>query len=273
MRTLQISIIPWQIEYYLNKLIKIHTWNVSVLEKENTLDYENMFGHSEVSENNEASFCSPQQTPQSTHDQVGFDHPCDISHLLHQLDPQIGQIQNHVVPCYMKANTLWLKPKLGWVKVNTDGAVCRNGNIAGCGGLIRDHQGNWLKGFIKNVGISSPEGAEAWGILCVLNLAWELWKKRASIGSISSSQKSMKLSPMEVIAFREAVNIKLVGVDFSVSEIQTYRHVSNGFVSTTSGKAYTLGAETLSDIGDPFKEDVIDDAERKMTFLFCDCGN
>ncbi|KAF7812956.1 U-box domain-containing protein 11 [Senna tora] len=98
-------------------------------------------------------------------------------------------------------------------------------------------------------------------------------KKRASVGSISSSQESMKLSPMEAIALREAVNIKLVGVGFSVNEIQTDRHVSNVFVGTTSGKAYNLGAETLSDIRDPSEEDVIDDAERKMTFLFCDCGN
>ncbi|KAF7839851.1 ribonuclease H [Senna tora] len=55
----------------------------------------------------------------------------------------------------------WLKPEYGWVKVNTDGAVWRNSNIAGCGGLIRDHHGAWIKGFMRNIGISSPVGAEA----------------------------------------------------------------------------------------------------------------
>ncbi|KAF7826851.1 ribonuclease H [Senna tora] len=73
-----------------------------------------------------------------------------------------------------KSPTSWDVIWKSWVKVNTDGAVGSTGNIAGCGGLIRDHQGNLIKGFIKNLGISSPEGAEAWGIVCGLNLAWDL---------------------------------------------------------------------------------------------------
>ncbi len=50
----------------------------------------------------QVSFCFPRQTPQLTHDQVEFDHPYDILHLQHQLDPYIEQTQNHVAPYTIK---------------------------------------------------------------------------------------------------------------------------------------------------------------------------
>ncbi|KAF7844638.1 ribonuclease H [Senna tora] len=46
----------------------------------------------------------------------------------------------------------WKKPEDGWVKVNTDGAVCRESNLGGCGGIIRDSNGfklAWKLGFHK----------------------------------------------------------------------------------------------------------------------------
>ncbi|KAF7808054.1 ribonuclease H [Senna tora] len=45
----------------------------------------------------------------------------------------------------------WRKPMVGWIKVNTDGAVCRSSRKAGCGGIIRDNYGNWIKGFVSNL--------------------------------------------------------------------------------------------------------------------------
>jgi hypothetical protein len=50
--------------------------------------------------------------------------------------------------------TQWIcwKPLIvGRVKLNTDGA-CKVGGGAGCGGLIRGSDGQWLGGFAKNVG-------------------------------------------------------------------------------------------------------------------------
>lgn len=105
------------VSYTFRLLVRL-TWNIAFfLVKVYSLDYENKFVHSVVNENDdveiaynhmtshvlllsflEVSFCFLQQTPQLTHDQEELDHPCDISHLQHQLDPQIEQTQNPLAP-------------------------------------------------------------------------------------------------------------------------------------------------------------------------------
>lgn len=66
----------------------------------------------------------------------------------------------------------WMKPKQGWWKLNTDGCVKMRGNKAGCGGVIRDYIGDWKCGFTYNMGQSTIEEAEAWGIFRGLKLCW-----------------------------------------------------------------------------------------------------
>jgi ribonuclease HI len=51
----------------------------------------------------------------------------------------------------------------GWVKLNTDGASKEEG-WAGCGGIIRGSDGEWLGGFAKNLGRCSAFVAELWGV-------------------------------------------------------------------------------------------------------------
>jgi len=58
----------------------------------------------------------------------------------------------------------WKEPPIGWVKINTDGA-CKDGSIAGCGGLIRGSEGEWLAGFSKFLGKCNAFIAELWGVL------------------------------------------------------------------------------------------------------------
>jgi ribonuclease HI len=65
----------------------------------------------------------------------------------------------------------WVPPKENFVKLNTDGAS-NNNNVAGCGGLVRDREGDWLGGFAKYVGSSSAVVAEAWGVLEGLRYVW-----------------------------------------------------------------------------------------------------
>lgn len=49
------------------------------------------------------------------------------------------------------AQSTWEKPVQGWFKLNVDGAFgSRQGNIA-CGGLIRDSNGAFVKGFYSKV--------------------------------------------------------------------------------------------------------------------------
>ena len=70
---------------------------------------------------------------------------------------------------------------MGWVKLNIDGAVTRNPGASSAGGLIRNDQGCWLKGFSANLGRSSNIAAELWAILLGLRLAWEQGYRRVVI--------------------------------------------------------------------------------------------
>ena len=39
----------------------------------------------------------------------------------------------------------WEKPPMGWAKLNSDGSAIGSTRRAGGGGVIRDHDGQWLK--------------------------------------------------------------------------------------------------------------------------------
>ena len=54
----------------------------------------------------------------------------------------------------------WNKPELNWYKLNTDGSSIGNPRKAGGGGLIQNHEGGWVKGFSRDIGISSSVNAE-----------------------------------------------------------------------------------------------------------------
>lgn len=49
----------------------------------------------------------------------------------------------------------WERPNKGWVKLNTDGSSSGNLGPAGCGGILRDKNGDWLLGFSKKIRIAS----------------------------------------------------------------------------------------------------------------------
>ncbi|GAU26682.1 hypothetical protein TSUD_314590 [Trifolium subterraneum] len=55
----------------------------------------------------------------------------------------------------------WLPPKANFVKLNTNGAS-KDNTVAGCGGVTRDCQGEWIGGFAKCVGVSLAFVAEMW---------------------------------------------------------------------------------------------------------------
>ena len=49
----------------------------------------------------------------------------------------------------------WNKPNVGRHKLNTDGASMGNPGKAGGRGVIRDHRGCWVQGFVRKIGITS----------------------------------------------------------------------------------------------------------------------
>ena len=68
----------------------------------------------------------------------------------------------------------WEKPPRGWMKLNTDGSAMRSPDRAGGGGLIRDHDGAWLKGFARGLGFTNSALAEIWALRDGLLLAKEM---------------------------------------------------------------------------------------------------
>ena len=58
----------------------------------------------------------------------------------------------------------WEKPQSGWIEMNTDGSSNESSRIAGCGGVLRDEQGRWIKGFAKKIGIINSFITEMWGL-------------------------------------------------------------------------------------------------------------
>ena len=54
----------------------------------------------------------------------------------------------------------WTKPNLGWVKLNTDGAVGGVPGKAGGGGVLCCSRGNWVTGFSRNLGAVSSTMVE-----------------------------------------------------------------------------------------------------------------
>uniref|UniRef100_A0A2N9IHI9 Reverse transcriptase domain-containing protein n=1 Tax=Fagus sylvatica TaxID=28930 RepID=A0A2N9IHI9_FAGSY len=75
----------------------------------------------------------------------------------------------------------WKPPPPNFFKLNTDGSVTGNPGPAGAGGIIRDHTGNWVKGFSRKIGNTNSLAAELWGLRDGLVLAQELNIKRLII--------------------------------------------------------------------------------------------
>ena len=44
---------------------------------------------------------------------------------------------------------------VGWFKLNADGASFGNPGKVDGGGLIRDHHGSWVKGYMRHIGFAS----------------------------------------------------------------------------------------------------------------------
>ena len=66
----------------------------------------------------------------------------------------------------------WKRPSNGWVKLNCDGACKGKRELAGCGGILRQSDGRWIKGFSRKIGACDALHAEMWGLYLGLDMAW-----------------------------------------------------------------------------------------------------
>ena len=76
----------------------------------------------------------------------------------------------------------WQKPKMGWCKLNIDGAWLSE-REAGGGGLIRGDTGEWLRGITVKVTARNPICAEALALEEGLKLAWDLKVEKLEVES------------------------------------------------------------------------------------------
>jgi len=54
----------------------------------------------------------------------------------------------------------WEKPPMGWAKLNSNGSAFGNTGRSRGGGIIRDHDGQWLKGYARPLGCTNSCMAE-----------------------------------------------------------------------------------------------------------------
>ncbi|KAL3525015.1 hypothetical protein ACH5RR_013387 [Cinchona calisaya] len=57
---------------------------------------------------------------------------------------------------------------------NIDGSSLGNPGIAGAGGVLRNHNGNWLADFNRHIGLATNNMVEFWGLRDGLNMAPQL---------------------------------------------------------------------------------------------------
>ena len=63
---------------------------------------------------------------------------------------------------------------MGWMKLNSDGSALGNPRRARGGGLIHNHDGNWVQGYAGGLGHTSNFMAELWALRDGLILAREM---------------------------------------------------------------------------------------------------
>lgn len=90
-----------------------------------------------------------------------------IGQYRHAVDMAIDGKENR----YRSVTIQWEAASQGWVIINTDRASKQVGGKAGCGGLCRTHDGQWICGFSCNLGSCTAFIIEIWGVLEGLKLA------------------------------------------------------------------------------------------------------
>nr|POE89082.1 putative ribonuclease h protein [Quercus suber] len=101
-----------------------------------------------------------------------------------------------IPPSHMpKARTRgkWIKPPLGWFKLNTDTSVTYH--KVGGGGLICDPEGQWVQGFARHIGTTSVLMAELWALRDGIHMAKNLHIHNLVINVDSAKAVNLLSSP------------------------------------------------------------------------------
>jgi hypothetical protein len=81
-----------------------------------------------------------------------FRRPTDPTYAILKMVEDIDNYSHHPLKTHQYDTIFigWKRPQEGWVKLNCDGAYKDSLGLAGCGGLIWNSNGRWLKGYIHS---------------------------------------------------------------------------------------------------------------------------
>ena len=68
----------------------------------------------------------------------------------------------------------WTSLPMQWVKLNSDGSSMGNPGRASGGGIIRNAEGKWIKGYARAIGNTTSVAAELWALRDGIQLCLEL---------------------------------------------------------------------------------------------------
>ncbi|MBA0754345.1 hypothetical protein Gogos_022259, partial [Gossypium gossypioides] len=107
----------------------------------------------------------------------------------------------------------WQPPPVGWVKGNIIGSIPKHTSSAAVGGVIQDHEGNWLFGFGMRIGRYGIFQTEARALYEGLVVAWHEGFRQIEVESDNAIL-------IDVVSNRYVVGSNL-------SEVRLV-HISNG---------------------------------------------
>ena len=86
-----------------------------------------------------------------------------------------NEVENGGMKCRSSVTRMigWMPPRVGWMKLNTDGASHGNPGPASARGVLRNGEGEWCGGFALNIGRCSAPLTELWGVYYGLVIGWE----------------------------------------------------------------------------------------------------
>ena len=88
----------------------------------------------------------------------------------------------------------WVRPAPGWAKLNTNGSFSSSNGRAGCGGIIRGSDGQWITRFAMSINASSSFAAKLWALREGLSLCMEMHLQAVEVELDASAAISLVLS-------------------------------------------------------------------------------
>ncbi|CAI0462096.1 unnamed protein product [Linum tenue] len=119
----------------------------------------------------------------------------------------------------------WQGPPEGWVCLNTDGAVNLSEGTAAAGGILRRHDGRFIRAFAANLGGGSITHAELTGIVHGLRLAWDSGARKIeiqtdSVTAVHLIQSGVDMHPHHALI---AEARRLIELDWEVKVKHVFR--------------------------------------------------